>query len=867
LHDYSWCTRCLLLAFLSISYADDKPKSVPDASQNSPSNRTENPGSNQKEAASQRNENVWVNRIDTETQRDESSRLGGNYIFIVQPLVERNYYATEFGAPVSESLALRRSPEIDTWHGEMFEVLRNSVFNARSFFQVGPVLPSRLNNYGAVFNGKLPARLGLSGNMEQRKMRGVVNGNVNVPLMSERTPTASDPAARAIISRFLSAYPGTPPNLPNFDPRGLNTNAPLVIDETNAGLRLDKDLGPDSYLSLSHTFGIQDIDAFQFVAGQNPDTSIRSHTAKLTYRHLPQNGTEFSAGITFARTVSDLRPEPNAVGPHVIVSSLTQLGPSDDIPIKRVQNSFRYGVVGYHRFAGSKHTLTFGGDIYRVQLNGSETSYQRGFFQFYANYGFSAIESLLAGKPSKYEIILGNMNRGFRNWTIETFVADQWRVNPKLQIYYGLRHNSNTTPKEVNNLNTLPYKTDWNNFSPRVSLAYRAPKDFTIRASYTISYGQIAAATYSQIRYNPPLAHFIILDNPDLVNPLKGINLNDPNLKSSIYNFSPDMVSPYSHQYSLVLERSFLKDVQVRVGYLGSRSFKLLNGFVQNRAVPVDGIPLTSGTVEQRRPDPCYYDVRQILNSGIAYFDAAQASVQVPHWKGLAATATYTFSKAIDQGSNYLITAATKDLDARNQYQYDYNGDKRALSSFDSPHSLLLFFSYDLPKKILRNGILRPFANGWQISGNLMVKTGTPFGVTTGSDAPGYGNVDGSAGDRPDILDPSILGATAGNPNTAKAILQRNRFAYISPGANRGNLGYRTFRKDGIQNMNLSLGKQWNWGGARNYSVRFRAEAINFANHPQFSAPNSSLTSTNFGLITNTSNDGRVLQFGLRLSF
>ena len=61
----------------------------------------------------------------------------------------------------------------------------------------------------------------------------MVNGNVLVPLASERTPLTTDPATAALVSKFLAAYPSaTCPTGPDFDPRALNTNSPQRIDET-----------------------------------------------------------------------------------------------------------------------------------------------------------------------------------------------------------------------------------------------------------------------------------------------------------------------------------------------------------------------------------------------------------------------------------------------------------------------------------------------------------------------------------------------------------------------------------------------------------------------------------------------------------
>lgn len=146
-----------------------------------------------------------------------------------------------------------------------------------------------------------------------------------------------------------------------------------------------------------------------------------------------------------------------------------------------------------------------------------------------------------------------------------------------------------------------------------------------------------------------------------------------------------------------------------------------------------------------------------------------------------------------------------------------------------------------------------------------LVKTGTPFTVFSGSDAPGYGNVDGDQGDRPNILDPSILGRTIGHPDTSRALLPTAAFSYIAPTDLRGNLGSNTFRKAGIANVNLSLQRAFTLPS--DLRLQLRAEAVNAFNTPQFAEPWRELSSPSFGFITNTLNDGRAFRFQLRLSF
>ncbi|MBI3278678.1 MAG: TonB-dependent receptor, partial [Acidobacteria bacterium] len=681
-----------------------------------------------------------------------------------------------------------------------------------------------------------------------------------------RTALAADPALRSFVNSLLAKYPDELPNRPDFDPRALNTNAPQRIDELNGSLRLDRDAGRDARLALSHALGRQRIDAFQFVAGQNPDTEIHNHRSRISYTLSRSPAAEMSLGFGFTRVRSDLRPEPNAAPMRIRIGfQIEELGPDSHFPIHRAQNSYRAGAVFRRLLDGGRHALTFGGDLTRFQLNGIETNNARGFFSFTNNFGRTAIENLRRGTPATYEVSLGALARGFRNWTANLFLGDQWKVNSRLQVYYGLRFNLDTTPTEVNALNVLPYGCDCNNFSPRLSIAWRLPGDWMARTSYTVSFGQILPVTYQQVRNNLPLVLYIQVQNPDLLDPLRGINLSDPSGRAVPTIFSPDLVAPYVHQYNFSLERALGRGYTLRLAYIGSRGIKLLNSHVDNRALPI--APLTLDTVDQRRPDPRYYEINRIVNGGIAYLDAVQAAVEGSYRNGLAWAAAYTFGKAIDQGSDYAFTAAGRDLlRARSQSQFESFKDKKSLSTFDSPHALLAWYAYDLPIGRGARGGWSMLARDWQISGSALLKSGTPLTLYIGSDAPGFGNVDGGPSDRPNILDPSILGMSVNDPDTAPLILRRDRFAFIRPYENRGSLGRNTFRKDSIANLNAAITRQWRWGGATaEKTLLFRVEAFNLTNHPQFDEPQRNLTSPSFGRITNTLNDGRVLQVGIRL--
>jgi hypothetical protein len=53
----------------------------------------------------------------------------------------------------------------------------------------------------------------------------------------------------------------------------------------------------------------------------------------------------------------------------------------------------------------------------------------------------------------------------------------------------------------------------------------------------------------------------------------------------------------------------------------------------------------------------------------------------------------------------------------------------------------------------------------------------------------------------------------------------------------------------------------------RKVTTQFRAEFYNLFNHPQFAAPNGTVSSQSFGQVTAVANAPRDLQFGLKIGF
>ncbi len=813
---------------------------------------------------SRRNENVQFNLVDNNALKELNVRLGTTATIVREFNPTSGYFGAEFGAAPKSSITLP-APIKSGFHGRLYETHLNSVTSARSFFQVGGVKPARENDYGFNFGHDAWRNARLFVEASRQKIRGSVNGNVLVPKPDERAPLATDPATRAVVAKFLAAYPKDLPNRTDVNPRFLNTNAPQSIDNSQANIRLDQSFGAKDAVALQYQFTSQSVDAFQLVAGQNPDTDTRSHLARIVWTRSWGAKTITNFSIAYDRLTSLLRPDENAVGPYVSPSGLTSLGPDGTIPLDRAQNQIR--AAAQIRRADGDHDWSAGFGVTRRQINGAETDVHRGFFSFANDFGADAITNLRLGKPSQHIISIGDVHRGFRLVETQVYASDKWRITPRLDVQYGLRWQPATRPTEVNNLNAVPYDSDWNNLAPIFGFAYRLPKNFGVaRGAYGAHFGEIFFVTYQQIRFSPPLNNKIVVTAPDLLNPLGvGPGGRLPTARPTIYALDPELATPYSHQYNLSWEPEWNKSARLQFGYVGSRSHKLFSMWYLNRAHPVPGLPQTTATINQRRPNPDIADYRLVVNASRGYFDAARVSLALPSWRRLTVDASYWFSKAIDLGSSYTNTANENDSrKGRSQYEYETRRDMKGPSDFDQTHAFLLRTSYMIrTTKFPR--LVSAFTDGWNLSAVTLIKTGIPFNIGSGSDGPGFGNVDGNGGDRPNLLDTTILGRTIANPDTSKQLLPRSAFQFISPTDARGNLGRNVFRKGPIRNVNASL--QRSWGFRKDLRLTFRAESINLFNTPQFAEPGFELANPNFGAITNTLNEGRTFRFTLQVGW
>lgn len=216
----------------------------------------------------------------------------------------------------------------------------------------------------------------------------------------------------------------------------------------------------------------------------------------------------------------------------------------NNFPQTRVNNTYQIAdVLSYQ--AGSHHSLAFGTDIRRVELNSDLPRNSRTLLTYdgapelngnsanlFTGNFIPGVDFAAAGAPSGAFLSLlrnGSSAIGLRYYELNFFGQDTWRIRPNLSINFGLRYEYNTPPRESHNLiessfnnpalndpnaaglqtfiagRTQIFDSDRNNFAPRVGIAW-SPNWFggnhstVIRAGFGIFYDQILGAVVSQSR-------------------------------------------------------------------------------------------------------------------------------------------------------------------------------------------------------------------------------------------------------------------------------------------------------------------------------------------------------------------------------
>jgi hypothetical protein len=699
-------------------------------------------------------------------------------------------------------------------------------------------------------------------------------------------------------------------NLPGVSNR-LNINVTHQIS-SKLSLQVNYNLSDATSHSLNSFPGIQ---GSTFTRGQSAMIGLTQnwtktfmHTSQLNFsrnRTLGQNEFSDVTDISSQIGLTGISPNPSDFGlPSINFTNFTGL--SD--PNFSLARSQTYRYVDSFRWMKTKHTVSAGGEVRKIEINRDSDPAPNGQFSFTglmtsqltasgapvtspANCQTSTssgpcigndFADFILGYPANTKVQYGDTATYFRNWGFIGYASDDWHMFPRFTLTYGVRYEAFTPPTEINghiaNLAVAPgfsqvqcvtpvatgnciegptpslYHGHYNNWAPRIAVAWQPPgkwfsgqHQMTLRAGFSMFYVESYLNTLSaEMANQPPFATASTLTQQSATTvPLSFQTNLSTALPGSVTNTVA--VNPnYQVPYAMIWNAG--------IEYNLARSTYLEVMYTGTRGVHLDELlGFSSATNGVTNAAGFTYDT----SGAFSNFHALQVRLQKRMTRGLMFMARYTYSKSLDDAST---------IGGGGQTVIQNNADPRGdygLSSFNMTHQFLGMFSYQLPfgdrRRFAAKGWQKNVFGEWRVNGSFTAHSGTPFTVRVFSKDQACQNVPGTNSERANqsggtsLPDPTVLQwfntSAFSIPTACFGDAARN--SVIGPGAfvvNSGVTKSIPFGRDGLRRLDFS----WN--------------ASNLLNHPNYTGLSTVLGSSTFGQITSVAGM-RSMTFTTRFNF
>ena len=366
--------------------------------------------------------------------------------------------------------------------------------------------------------------------------------------------------------------------------------------------------------------------------------------------------------------------------------------------------------------------------------------------------------------------------------------------------------------------------------------------------------------------------------------------------------------TPLVQEYSLGIQYEFVHGWVLDLGYVGSKGINLTDtGHNHNGAKIITpsndpygfcsgantGQPCnTTANTAFRVPFVGYEPIglQSSDSNGYSNYNSLQATVRHQFSHGLSFQAAYTWDKNLSD-IFYANSADINDALAM-RTPAGLNGPKTGQYgrvSYDRQQRLAVSYSYDLPIGKDMSGFAGKVINGWNVSGVTIAQSGDPLtfidpnntggaygtstalsfqGVSTAQFCPGFGN--------------SNIKSPGGTRQNLNSYFKAGVFGCAAPLVPFGGPGATDYGNSGVGIVTGPGQFNWDFTIMKNTQItervrmQFRSDFYNAFNHPQFADPGAggfggvgfeNVTSPIYGVISHTSVNPRLIQFGLHFFF
>jgi hypothetical protein len=696
------------------------------------------------------------------------------------------------------------------------------------------------------------------------------------------------------------------PNLPGLvDNYHLQTRVPTQQDRFNA--RVLHSISPKLNARVIYAFSQSTNHAFQSFSDFESDVATRGQSATVG---LTQNLSRtwindsqlifsrnrvqtldnfaFTNDVAAALGITGVSTAPIDWGvPQLSFNNFTKAAPA--VPSLVRNQTYRFVDAVTHML--SKHTVTFGAEIRRIENNTASDQTPEGLFTFSGlltsltgangqavrGTGLDFADFLL-GYPDSTNVRFGTPSSYFRSWGTAGYASDDWRVRPDFTLQLGVRYEFFTPPSELyGHLSNLDFdpaisqvalvlpgqnapfsgqlpnsliRPNYNNWSPRIGIAWRPPikslqasHSMVVRAGFGMFYNEsIYTQLLSELANQPPwsTSELRIAGAGDVLTLENGFPaaVAGQNTIQNTYAVNPNYKVGYAQIWNLSVETNVANNTALVVTYTGTKGTGLDLLYAPNRTTP--GSLSTTGPVANA--GNFIYDT----SGGNSIYNSLQVRVQKRLSHGIMINGTYTFAKSIDDASSIGGGTPIVVQDSNNL------GAEYGLSSFDIRHQARINYLYEVPlgegHRFAQKGWTAALFGNWRFSGNIGAQTGTPYtaevlGTSTAN--VGSGGIFATRADQ--ICNPNV--SAAGAPldffNTACFV--------VPPAGQLGNAGRNTITGPGMMIWNAQLGKTIPFGKDHEHRLDLRWEITNVTNTPNLTGLSTLVNSTTFGEVAGAS--------------
>lgn len=800
----------------------------------------------------------------------------------------------------------------NTFHGSVYDFIRNSAFDARNYFDPPSIPPFRRNQFGGTASGPIfRNRTFFFGNYEGfRQSLGAAEVDiVPSPAARQGNLVAGNVTVNANVAPFLALY-----NLPNGAVTGDTGLYSFVTQQpTNedfSTIHLDHNISDKNTLHgtmLYDTSSISSADPSDALVDQALSRrtaisleDIHSFSAELTnafragYSRSVATGPRQQGVINPAANNPALGFFPAANAGSLLVSGLTTFNGGVNSVGTYTYHYNSYQIYDDVALLRGNHSLSFGGSIEHDQDN------EEGGVLPYGSWSFGSLKNFLTNVPTYFQSGLPTLPVApvdLRTTIYAIYAQDDWRVRPTLTINIGVRYEMNTNFTEVRNrLGELPTPTSTavapvksyfannptlGNVDPRLGFAWDP-----YGRGKTVVHGAFGFYDVLPLPYVlglQAISSSPIYDEAENTSvakgsfPLNGFAGFTPPVRA-IYT-PPNPGKNYVMQYTFNVQQQITRNMDMTLGYIGSHGVR--QPFTANDINFIAPIldspqgyvwPAKTTVTSQNKLNPSIGTESGTYFEGSSIYNSLQASLKFSSaW--VHGMFSYTWARAIDDSSSALSGASFSNAISNPPY-FDLRLN-RGPSDFNVTNLISAYAMTTLPSPPRQWGPVAAPLRGWNLENILSISGGTPFTPIIGGDP--LNTLSSAAFDRPDRVRKS--GCTR---SQNIYYLDTSCFAFPAPyeyapgvfGARLGNDGRNAVVGPGILFWTAGVMKEQKFG--ERLRMELEAQAFNLSNRANFADPASTQTqifnvSGNLlaaaGELTSTSTSSRQLQFSLKLLF